>query len=75
MGKRTLRTFAYLAFTAAHYPLHAPGKYMEKYRGRFDSGWDSLAEPRLARMKKLGLIDSSEGGHARPDWITADPQC
>ena len=35
--------FAYLSFTAPHNPLHVPAEYAEKYRGRYDRGWDLLA--------------------------------
>ncbi|MGI9240988.1 MAG: arylsulfatase [Verrucomicrobiales bacterium] len=63
--------FAFLSFTAAHNPLHAPREFIEKYRGRFDGGWDKLADQRLARMQELGLIARSEEVQARPEWIMA----
>lgn len=49
--------FAYLPFNAPHGPLHAPRENVTRYYGRFDEGWDSLREKRLARMKEMGLID------------------
>lgn len=48
--------FAFLAFTAPHWPLHAPAETIEKYMGKFDQGWDSVRTERFARMKTLGLI-------------------
>tara|TARA_Y100001978_G_scaffold69940_1_gene62833 strand:+ start:3671 stop:5248 length:1578 start_codon:yes stop_codon:yes gene_type:complete len=48
--------FLYLPFTAAHWPLHAPGEEIEQYKGRFSAGWDELRSRRLKRMKKLGVI-------------------
>ena len=48
--------FAYAAYTAPHWPLQAPREYLEKYRGRFDQGYDSVRLSRLERMKKLGLL-------------------
>lgn len=54
--------FAYAAFTAPHWPLQAPEEYLDKYRGRFDQGYDRVRQTRLERMKKLGLIASD----ARP---------
>ena len=51
--------FLYLPFTAAHWPLHAPAKDIEKYKGVFSEGWDQLRSKRLERMKKLGVIDKS----------------
>jgi len=48
--------FAYLSYTAAHDPLHAPKEYIEKYKGKFDMGWDSLRMQRLNNLKALGII-------------------
>jgi arylsulfatase len=48
--------FAYLALTAPHDPLHLPDEWLDKYKGRYDAGWDALRAERLARMKKLGII-------------------
>lgn len=49
--------FAMLSFTAPHSPLQAPRELIEKYRGRYDGGWAQLREQRVARLKRLGLID------------------
>ena len=48
--------FAYAAFTAPHWPLQAPDAYLDKYRGRYDQGHDSVRIARIERMKKLGLL-------------------
>ena len=48
--------FAYLSYTAPHDPLHAPKEYIEKYKGKYDQGWDVLREERLQRLKDLGII-------------------
>ena len=48
--------FLYLCFGAAHYPLHAPREFIERYRGRYDNGWDALRDERLARQKQLGIV-------------------
>jgi len=48
--------FAYLSYTAPHDPLHAPKKYIDKYNGKYDKGWDVLREKRLQRLKDLGII-------------------
>lgn len=48
--------FAYLSYTAVHDPLHAPKEYIEKYKGKFDMGWDSLWTERLNNLKKLGIV-------------------
>ncbi|MGH8784822.1 MAG: arylsulfatase [Cupriavidus necator] len=51
--------FEYLAFGACHWPHHVPKAYIEKYRGRYDRGWDALREERLARQKSLGIVPAS----------------
>lgn len=48
--------FAYLAFTAPHWPLQAPDALIEKYRGKYDGGWDELLIKRVEKMQSLGLI-------------------
>jgi arylsulfatase A-like enzyme len=51
--------FIYVAYTAAHWPLHALEKDIDKYRGMYDKGWDEVRKERYERMLKMGLIDSS----------------
>ena len=48
--------FLYLAYGAGHAPHHVPQVYVERYRGRFDAGWDVAREETLARQKELGLF-------------------
>jgi len=50
--------FAYLSFTATHDPLHAPKEYIDKYKGHYDIGWDSLRLERLEALKQIGLINA-----------------
>lgn len=50
--------FLYLAFGATHAPHQAPPKYLEKYRGKFDAGWDVVREQWYERQKQLGIIPS-----------------
>lgn len=50
--------FAYLPYTAPHWPLQAPRELMEKYKGRYDEGPAALREARLQRLKDLGIISS-----------------
>src|SRR3954451_13730380 len=47
--------FLYVAYTAPHWPLHARSDDIEKYRGRFDQGWDVLREQRLVRLHESGI--------------------
>jgi len=58
--------FAYLAFTAPHWPLQAPGKSVERFRGRYDDGYEALHNERVDRMQTLGLIDSDVEPAALP---------
>lgn len=49
--------FAYLAHQAPHAPYHLPNdRWIRKYQGRFDAGWDALRKQRVARMKQLGIL-------------------
>jgi arylsulfatase len=56
--------FAYLSYTAPHDPLHAPREYIEKYKGKYDEGWDTLREKRLEGLKALGIVP--KGARAFP---------
>jgi arylsulfatase len=49
--------FLYVAYTAAHWPMHALEKDIAKYRGKYDGGYELLRKARLERARKLGLID------------------
>jgi arylsulfatase A-like enzyme len=48
--------FLYFAFGATHAPHQAPRAYVEKYRGRFDDGWDAARDEWFARQRALGVI-------------------
>ena len=48
--------FMYVAYTAAHWPMHALPEDIEKYKGRYDKGYSAFRESRLARMKELGVV-------------------
>jgi arylsulfatase A-like enzyme len=48
--------FVYFAPGAAHAPHHVPKQWADKYKGKFDQGWDKLREEIFARQKKLGVI-------------------
>jgi arylsulfatase len=63
--------FAYLAYTAPHNPLHAPKEAIERYRGRYDEGWDVLRARRMERLRELGLVLDGTPLGERPEWILA----
>ncbi len=69
--------FLYVALGACHWPHQAPKKYIEKYRGRYDAGWDAARESWLARQKQLGIVPADvelpPGDPAVPAWDTLTP--
>ncbi len=48
--------FVYFAPGATHAPHHVPKEWADKYKGKFDAGWDKAREETFARQKKLGVI-------------------
>ncbi len=48
--------FMYFAPGAAHAPHHAPKEWADKYKGKFDQGYDKIREETFARQKQLGVI-------------------
>jgi arylsulfatase A-like enzyme len=67
--------FQYVAYTAPHWPLHALPEDLDRYRGRFDAGWDVLREERLERMVAEGIVDArcrlTERDPSQPPWEEA----
>jgi arylsulfatase A-like enzyme len=53
--------FMYVAFTCAHWPMHALEKDIEPYHGKYDGGYTPIREARFERLRKLGLIDPKWG--------------
>jgi arylsulfatase A-like enzyme len=73
--QRALQTdkpfFAYFAPGATHAPHHVAPEWSDKYRGRFDAGWDALRQEIFARQKEQGVIPADADLTARPDEIEA----
>jgi arylsulfatase len=68
--------FAFLSYTAVHDPLHAPKEYIDKYKGKFDKGWDSLWTERFNNLKALGIVPKDAQGYkvkAIPAWSKLSP--
>ena len=63
--------FMYFAPGATHAPHHVPAEWSEKYRGRFDEGWDMLREKIFAEQKQLGVIPQDAELTPRHDEIPA----
>jgi arylsulfatase len=70
--------FVYFAPGACHAPHHVPKEWADKYKGKFDQGWDKLREESLARQKKLGVVPQSAELTKRPNeiqaWDEVDPK-
>jgi arylsulfatase len=63
--------FVYYAPGATHAPHHVPLAWSDKYKGRFDDGWDALRERMFARQKQLGVIPADAQLTPRPEEIPA----
>ena len=46
----------YYAPGATHAPHHAPKEWIEKYKGKFDAGWEQLRQTTFAKQKEMGII-------------------
>src|SRR5690349_20015845 len=63
--------FLYFAPGATHAPHHVPREWADRYRGRFDRGWDALREEIFARQRSLGVIPAHATLPTRHDGIPA----
>jgi arylsulfatase A-like enzyme len=63
--------FMYYAPGATHAPHHVPADWSDKYKGKFDGGWDKLREETFARQKALGVIPQDAVLTKRHDEIPA----
>ena len=64
--------FAYVATGCSHAPHHVPREWSDKYKGKFDQGWDVMREQVLARQKALGVVPAdaelAPRNDAFPTW-------
>lgn len=63
--------FLYYATGTAHAPHQAPREWIEKYKGQFDQGWDTVREETLARQIRLGVVPPNTQLTKRPEQIPA----
>lgn len=63
--------FLYFCTGACHSPHQAPAPWIERYRGRFDRGWDEWRDRTFARQMAQGLLPPSAELSPRPDWVPA----
>lgn len=70
--------FAYMAYTAPHFPLHAPDDLIKKYEGLYERGYETIRKERVQRLLRQGLIglesDVATPNGAWPAWnaLTAE---
>jgi arylsulfatase len=62
--------FAYLSYTAVHWPLQAPQKSIEKYKGKYEKGYENLAKSRLKNSVKKGVFPK---GSQLPPLLAGEP--
>jgi arylsulfatase len=69
--------FLYLPYTAPHWPLQAPERLVEKYRGEYTDGWETLRAERYQRQLDMGLFEEDWAPlsePAGPDWDSLSPE-
>ncbi|CAB1367559.1 arylsulfatase [Denitratisoma oestradiolicum] len=63
--------FLYLAPGATHAPHHAPREWIDRFKGRFDAGWDEYRRLTLERQKQMGMVPADTQLTPRPEGIPA----
>lgn len=58
-GQKDKPFFAYLAYTAPHWPLQVPADFIDKYKGKYDIGYDSLRVTRFNKQKAMGIVPAT----------------
>jgi arylsulfatase A-like enzyme len=68
--------FMYVAFTAPHWPLHAPAETIAKYRGKYKAGWEAIRAARLQKQLEIGLLDKAWAASDldAPKWDSLTPE-
>jgi arylsulfatase len=61
--------FLYFATGACHSPHQPPARWLARYRGRFDAGWDAWRTAVFERQLAAGLLPASTALSARPAWV------
>jgi arylsulfatase len=63
--------FMYYSTGCAHAPHHVAKEWADRYKGKFDEGWDALREATLERQKKLGVVPQDTELTKRPELFPA----
>ncbi|MGN1085514.1 MAG: sulfatase-like hydrolase/transferase, partial [Porcipelethomonas sp.] len=63
--------FLYFALGAGHAPHQAPKEYIDRYKGKFDDGWDKIREQWLENQKRLGITPENTKLNPRNEFVKA----
>jgi arylsulfatase len=63
--------FMYYSTGCSHAPHHVAKAWADKYKGKFDGGWDALREQTFERQKRLGVVPADAELTTRPDLFPA----
>jgi arylsulfatase A-like enzyme/uncharacterized membrane protein len=63
--------FMYYSTGCSHAPHHVAREWADKYKGKFDQGWDAYREETLERQKRLGIVPQDAELTDRPDLFPA----
>ena len=61
--------FIYYGAAGTHDPHHVPKQWIDKYKGKFDLGWDKLREETLARQIRVGIVPPNTKLAAMPEVV------
>jgi arylsulfatase A-like enzyme len=74
--EQTKPWFVYFSTGCSHAPHHVPKEWADRYKGRFDQGWDQLREEIFERQKRLGVVPAdaelTPRNPAFPAWDSLD---
>lgn len=62
--------FAYLAFSAPHWPLQVKDEHLDLYKGRYDAGYEVLQAERVGKAKQVGIIPADAALAEAPSHVT-----
>ena len=63
--------FLYVAPGANHSPHHAPKEWIDRFTGKFDSGWDVYREETFKRQQAIGVVPKDAKLTARSEGLPA----
>ncbi len=61
--------FIYYATGAVHAPHHVSKEWSDKYKGKFDKGWDAIREETFKKQKEMGIIPKDTKLAPKPEDI------